>query len=191
MYHILKSREDLEEVLKQIESHQNIDIKLKKIKERLASNDPTVLAFYCIHNNLIFTCPTSRKQEWKLYIPKSVESSIIMDYHIRYGHMGPLKVVKALSEHVYIKGINKKVRQTVRKCTICQMVKTNNERKDGAMITITSCHNLKKIFLDLCGTFPKSGGRSKFKYIVIIFDHFSKFSKLYPISKAILIKFWT
>ena len=43
--------------------------------------------------------------------------------------MGPLKVVKALSEHVYIKGINKQVRQTVRKCTICQMVKTNNERK--------------------------------------------------------------
>ena len=98
-----------------------MDIKLKVIKESLENNDPTILAFYSIHNNLIFTCPTSRKQEWKLYIPKSVESSIIIDYHIRYRHMGPLKVVKALSEHVYIKGINKKVRQTVRKCTICQI----------------------------------------------------------------------
>ena len=88
--------------------------------------------------------------------------------------MGPLKVVKALSEHVYIKGINKKVRQTVRKCKICQMVKANNERKEGAMITITSNHNLEKIFLDICGPFPKSGGRSRFRYIVIIFDLFLK-----------------
>ena len=37
---------------------------------------------------------------------------------------------------------------------------------------------------DRCGPFHRSGGRSRFRYIVIIFDHFSKFTKLYPISKA-------
>ena len=98
--------------------------------------------------------------------------------------MGPLKVIKALTEHVYIKGINKKVRQTVRNCKICQMVKVNNERKEGAMITITSNRNLQKLFIDICGPFPRSGGRSRFKYIVIMFDHFSKFAKLYPINKG-------
>ena len=107
-----------------------------------------------------------------------------MDYHNRYGHMGPQKVIKALEEHIYIKGINKKVRQMVRKCSICQMVKVNNERKEGAMITITSDRKLEKIFLDICGPFPRSGGRCRYKYIVIMFDHFSKFTKLYPISKA-------
>ena len=93
--------------------------------------------------------------------------------------MGPLKVVKDL-EHLYIKGINKKVRQTLQSCKICQLVKVNNERREGAMITITSNHRLEKVFIDICGPFPRSGGRHRFKYIVIIFDHYSKFTKLYP-----------
>ena len=98
--------------------------------------------------------------------------------------MGPLKVVKALLEHLYIKGINKRVRQIIRSCQICQLVKVNNERKEGEMITITSNHKLEKAFLDICGPFPRNGGRHQYKYIVIIFDHYSKYTKLYPISRA-------
>ena len=86
---------------------------------------------------------------------------------------------------MYIKGINKKVRQMVRRYKICQMVKVHNERKEGALITITSNRNLEKLFIDICGPpFPRSVGRSRFRYIVIVFDHFSKFTKLYPRSKA-------
>ena len=48
------------------------------------------------------------------------------------------------------------------------------------MITITSDHRLEKVFIDICGPFARSGGRHQFKYIVIIFDHYSKFTKLYP-----------
>ena len=65
------------------------------------------------------------------------------------------------------------------------MVKVNNERKEGAMIPIASNRKLANIFLDICGPFPRSGGRCRYKYIVIIFNEFSKFMKLYPISKAI------
>ena len=48
-----------------------------------------------------------------------------MDYHVRYGHMGALKVVKALQEHVYIKDANRKVRNHIKHCHICQLVKVN------------------------------------------------------------------
>lgn len=51
------------------------------------------------------------------------------------------------------------------------------------MITITSNGKLEKTFLDMCGPFPRSGGRHKFKYIIIIFDHYTKYTKLYPISR--------
>ena len=54
--------------------------------------------------------------------------------------MGPEKVIKALEEHVYIKGIKKKVRQTVKKCSICQMVKVNNEKRERAIITLSLIH---------------------------------------------------
>ena len=36
---------------------------------------------------------------WKVVIPKALETEVILDYHSRYGHMGALKVMKALEEH--------------------------------------------------------------------------------------------
>ena len=98
--------------------------------------------------------------------------------------MGPTKVTKALEEHTYIKGMNKKVRPMLRKCELCQKVKVNNEKKEGALITITSERKLEKVFLGICGPFPRSGGRQRHKYIVIIWDHFTKYTKLYQISSA-------
>ena len=89
-----------------------------------------------------------------------------------------------IRDRVYIKGINKKVQQAIQSCDICQKVKCNNERKEGVMIPITSTGKLEKVFLDICGPFPRSGGRHKYKFIVIIFDHFSKYTKLYPITRA-------
>ena len=107
-----------------------------------------------------------------------------VDYHVRYGHMGTLTVIKALEEQVYIKSINRKAQQAIQSCHICQLVKRSNEQKEGVMIPITSNHKLKKVFLDICGPFPRSGGRHRYKFIVIIFDHFSKYTKLYPINRA-------
>ena len=121
-----------------------------------------------------------------MYVPEVTEVAIIKDYHERYGHMGPLKVVKALSEHCYIKAINKRMRLVVRNCKICQLVKINNEKRTGAMIAITSNRKLEKTFLDICCPFPRSGGRHRFKYIIIIFDHYTKYTKLKPISSCLL-----
>ena len=84
------------------------------------------------------------------------EKDLILDYHERYGHMGALKVVKALQEHVYIKDANRKVRKCIKQCHICQLVKVNNERKEGTMIPITTSCKLEKVFVDICGPFPVS-----------------------------------
>lgn len=64
------------------------------------------------------------------------------------------------------------------------MVKVSNDKKEGSMIHITTERNLSKIFIDVCGPFPWSGVGRRYKFIVIIWDHHSKYTKLYPISKA-------
>ena len=69
-------------------------------------------------------------------MPAATEVALIQDYHERYGHMGSLKVIKALSEHCYMKAINKRVREIVKTCNIFQLVKVNNEKRTGTMITI-------------------------------------------------------
>ena len=149
-----------------IKEEQIKDTRLTHIKNRIQNNDLKLLSFYQIYNNLMFTKSTTRDNRWKLYIPKTMETQIITIYHQRYGHMGPTKVIKALEEHVYIKGINRKVRQTIKKCGLCQMVKVNNKKKEGAIITITSDRKLEKVFLDICGPFPRSGGRHRHKYSI-------------------------
>ena len=102
--------------------------------------------------------------------------------------MGAMKVVKALEENWHIKNINHKVRRHIKNCFICQLVKSNNEKKEGVMIPITSQKKLEKVFLDICGPFPRSGGRHRYKYIIIMMDHFTKFIKLYPVNRATTLK---
>lgn len=177
-------KEELVNLLNQIKEEQIKVNKLTNIRTRILNNDTELLQYYQIVNEIIFTKPNTRDNRWKLYVPKRMEPQIITTYHQVYGHMGPTKVIKALEEHAYIKGINKKVRLILRKCGLCQRVKVNNEKKEGALITITSERKLEKVFLHICGPFPRSGGRHRHKYIVIIWDHFTKYTKLYPISKV-------
>lgn len=50
--------------------------------------------------------------------------------------------------------------------------------------------NLPKVFLDICGPFPRSRARRKYKFIVIIRDQNSKYTKLYPINKSSTCNIW-
>lgn len=184
VYNILTAKQELTELLEDIKREQSEDNKLIEITQRLEAGDEKVTQYYRQHQNIMFTKNHVADPNWKLYIPKSMETKMIRVYHELYGHIGAEKVTKALQEHIYMKGINKKIRNTIRTCKICQMVKVNNEKKEGAFITINSQKKLEKVFLDICGPFPRSGGRSGYRYIIIIFDHFTKYTKLYPINKA-------
>ena len=49
-----------------------------------------------------------------------------------------------------------------------QKVKCDNERKEGVMIPISSTEKLEKVFLDIRGPFPRSGGRHRYKFLSLI-----------------------
>ena len=145
--------------------HQKSDPKLVNIRQKVQSADEIITKYYCIHDDRLFIKVTPNQENWKLVIPTAVENKLILDYHVRYGHMGALKIVKALEEQVYIKNINRKVQKSIQTCHICQMVKHNNEKKEGVMIPITSKHKLEKVFLDICGPFPRSGGTVSYTHL--------------------------
>ena len=151
VYYSLAGREELANILNTIREEQVLDQKLARIRVRIENNDPMVTAYHQLHDGLVFTKPNIKSNRWKLSVPKSLEQSIVNNYHQVYGHMGPTKVVKVLGEHLYMKGMNKKVRMIVKKCAICQKVKVNNAKKEGEFMTITSNRRLEKVFLDICG----------------------------------------
>ena len=138
VYHIIKSRVDLENILKEIKTQQKSDPKLVHIRQRIQDADNTITQYYCLHDDVLFIKNTPNQENWKLVVPPTIEKPLIVDYHVRYGHMGALNVIKALEEQVYLKSINRKVQQAIQSCHICQLVKCSNERKVGVMIPITS-----------------------------------------------------
>ena len=87
------------------------DKKLNQIRERLNQQEERATQFYCTHEDTLFIKTKPNQKTWKLIIPKETEAEIIMEYHLRYGHMGALKVIKALEEHTYLKDINRRVRK--------------------------------------------------------------------------------
>lgn len=184
IYNFQTNHLDLKDIINNLKQEQSTDPKLKEIISRLMKNDETIVKYYSTHEDVLFIRPNDQLNQWKIVVPKSMEEALIVDYHIRYGHMGTLKVAKALTEHFFIKNLPKKVNKEIRTCHLCQLTKISNEVHEGKMIPITSKYKLEKIFLDICGPFPRSGGRHRYKFIVIILDHFTRFTKLYPITKA-------
>ena len=154
VFNIMKNSADLEVIVNKVKQHQKEDKKLNQIRERLDRQEERATHYYCLHEDILFVKTKPNQNTWKLMIPKETAAEIIMEYHLRYGHMGALKVRKALEEHTYLKDINRRVRKTIRNCHICQLVKCNNDRKEGVMQPITSTNKMERVFLDICGPMP-------------------------------------
>ena len=175
---------NLRDIINRLKEEQELDPKLSNTLSKLRNGDETIGKYYCQHDKVLFIRPNELTNQWKIVVPNSIERTLINDYHIRYGHMGTLKVAKAIAEHFFIKNLPKKVTREIRTCHLCQLTKTSNEIHEGRLIPITSNYKLEKTFLDICGPFPRSGGRHRYKFIVIILDHFSRYIKLYPVTRA-------
>lgn len=152
--------------------------------DRIRQNNDKPTPFFQIYNEMLFTTSGIKNKHWTIVIPKIIEKALIQDYHDRYGHMRVKNIVKALEEHVYIKGLCTKVSKIVKICKICQLVKCNNERKEATMIPVQSSKKLEKVFLDICELFSNSEGCHTNKFILIMFDHFTKYTKLYSLRNA-------
>ena len=90
-------------------THQQADPKLRNLKTRLEEGDETVAQYYQLNKQILFVKTSLKEETWKVVVPTQIEKELIVNYHIRYGHMGALKVIKALEESCQIKNINRKV----------------------------------------------------------------------------------
>lgn len=184
VFTILENNNKLTDIISKLEREQHLDGRLKSLIEKAEAAD-CENQYYQLINNILFTRSSTEHNHWKVAIPATLEVKLINYYHEEGGHMGVIKVIKALEEHCNIKSINRKVRNVLRACDICQKTKIDNINRTGINVPIVSKDRLEKVFIDICGPLPSSGGNHRYKHIIILFDHFTKFTKLYPISRAI------
>lgn len=71
------------------------------------------------------------------------------------------------------------------------MVKVSNSKRDQELIPTITCNKLENVLSDVCGLLPRSGGQHQYKLFIIIFNHHSKFVKLYLINRATTKRFST
>ena len=55
VYHILKNKTELADIIANLKINQQSDPKIKSILQRLVEQDDKITPYYCIHDNLLFT----------------------------------------------------------------------------------------------------------------------------------------
>lgn len=180
---VFRTKEELAHTIDKLKMAQIRDRQIQQLINRIQSSNNSADNHYSYHDGILFKNKNDKHIDWKILVPTAMNKEVILDYHERYGHLGQKKVIAALQEHFYIKKIEKNVARTIESCDLCQKVKVGNVRYEGRWITNYAKRALDQVFVDICGPFPSSS-RHRFRYLLIILDAYSRYTKLYNITRA-------
>lgn len=161
---------------------QHNDPHIWEITRKLELRDnQEYLKQYCMHNELLFYSPSKNIINWKIIIPENLVRDVILEAHEKYGHFGTNKIYSVLCKNAYFKNMRKRINHYVAACEICQKTKFDRHTLSGFMQPILTRKPGELISTDIYGPVPRTQQGHKFIFVVI--DLFSKFTKFYPITK--------
>ena len=120
-------------------------------------------------------------KRWLACIPSSIEDDMLQTYHESLGHSDADSLCLTIGQDFYIKKVGRKARQLVSSCELCQKAKPMNIKYDIELGSILRDKPNQLICVDTHGPMPTS--RFGFKFILVLYDVFSKFTKIYPLKK--------
>jgi len=95
-------------------------------------------------------------------------------------HFGTDKVIDYIERYFYFKSVEKFARDVVASCHVCLATKHYTRATIGKYYYEIPKKPMKIVSMNLCGPLPQTA--SEKKYILVLSDHFSKLTKLYPIT---------
>lgn len=120
-------------------------------------------------------------QVWKIFIPNEITTEFIQQVHKFLTHFGTDKVVKWIQSYFVINNLERKVREIVTSCDVCQKTKIAVKGSRGELYYDIPQGPNEQLSIDLFGELPRA--RLGLKYILVVMDKFSKFTKLYPLKR--------
>lgn len=120
----------------------------------------------------------------RVALPKTITWRILMKIHQLLVHFGTDKVIAFAEQHFYGFNIAKVARDVVASCKLCIATKHYQRATEG-----TQYFNLPNapgmvVSLDIFGPLPKT--REGYRYLLVLMDQFSKYTRLYPMDNQIL-----
>ena len=162
---------------------QGIEIKLNKAQEKQLLQD--INSYELFEGILMHIEKVDNNQIIRqMVIPKSLQPEILMYYHdspYGGGHGGVQRTYTKIQQRYYWKGMHKDIQHHVTRCIKCL------ERKNRpyvfavpGMARNEANRPMHTIAIDYVGPLPSSGP-SKFKYIMVIVDQFSRYTICTPV----------
>ncbi|GFW08836.1 transposon Tf2-9 polyprotein [Trichonephila clavipes] len=99
------------------------------------------------------------------------------------GHLGKRKTYLKLRDTCYFPFMRKYIFEYVSTCDRCQKFNYKNALPAGRLMPIVSKYPNEIVTLDLLGPYPASRPE-RYKFILVISDHFTKWCELIPLRKA-------
>ncbi|GFW21071.1 retrovirus-related Pol polyprotein from transposon 412 [Trichonephila clavipes] len=136
-------------------------------------------------NGLLFYAKYFSNLELRVYIPGSLRKDIMKEFHdlplARY--LGKRKTYLKLRDTCYFPFMRKYIFEYVSTCDRCQKFNYKNALPAGRLMPIFSKYPNEIVTLDLLGPYPASLPE-RYKFILVITDHFTKWCELIPLRKA-------
>ncbi|GFT43959.1 retrovirus-related Pol polyprotein from transposon 412 [Trichonephila clavipes] len=120
-----------------------------------------------------------------VYIPGSLRKDIMKEFRDLplAGHLGKRKTYLKLRDTCYFPFMRKYMFEYVSTCDRCQKFNYKNALPAGRLMPIVSKYSNEIVTLDLLGPYPASRPE-RYKFILVISDHFTKWCELIPLRKA-------
>ncbi|GFT40252.1 transposon Tf2-9 polyprotein [Trichonephila clavipes] len=141
--------------------------------------------FKLINGLLFYAKYFSTLGELRVYIPGSLRKDIMKEFHDLplAGHLGKRKTYLKLRDTCYFPFMRKYIFEYVSTCDRCQKFIYKNALPAGRLMPIVSKYPNEIVTLDLLGPYPASRPE-RYKFILVISDHFTKWCELIPLRKA-------
>ncbi|UYV73515.1 hypothetical protein LAZ67_10003901, partial [Cordylochernes scorpioides] len=154
-----------------------VNIATRELQEHQQNSDLSFLKNSHTHDGVVMI---KQRGVFKAVVPNSLIKKILEEYHNSLSHPSITKTCKLITQCYWWKGITTDIKNYVRSCKSCQLVKVRHEPTLGEMITPTS--NIQPLQMIGCDTIVLgiAAANTKHKFIQVFVDHATRYLWAYP-----------
>ncbi|UYV66076.1 K02A2.6-like, partial [Cordylochernes scorpioides] len=154
-----------------------VNIATQELQEHQQNSDLSFLKNSHTHDGVVMI---KQRGVFKAVVPNSLTIKILEEYHDSLSHPSITKTCKLITQCYWWKGITTDIKNYLRSCKSCQLVKVRHEPTLGEMITPTS--NIQPLQMIGCDTIVlgTAAANTKHKFIQVFVDHATRYLWAYP-----------
>lgn len=158
----------------QLSVTQARDPLIRKLRDNLSNAE---VAPFGMRNGLVYR--KSKDGRFLFFVPREMEQLLIAQVHEKIGHFGIDKCHEQIRLHYWFPGMRNKIETYVRNCIKCIVHSAPNRPSEHSLYSIPKKPlPFDTIHIDHFGPLPSV--TSKQKYLLVVVDAFTKFTKVYP-----------